>query len=122
MIPRIPLPKGFTASGINSGVHRRYRPDLGDLFSQRPCSAAGVFTRNSLKAAPVTYCQALLPSGSIRAIVVNEWSGQCRHRRRRPPGIYDDKFHFAMLESDLCISFALHVSLPVCFNSICGDA
>lgn len=73
MIPRIPLPKGFTASGINSGV-RRYRPDLGLIVSQTPCAAAGTFTRNSLKAAPVTYCAELLPSAGVRAIVVN--SGQ----------------------------------------------
>ena len=73
MIPRISLPKGFRASGVNSGV-RRYRPDLGVVVSETPCVAAGVFTRNSLKAAPVLYCAALLPSSDIRAIVVN--SGQ----------------------------------------------
>jgi glutamate N-acetyltransferase/amino-acid N-acetyltransferase len=73
MIPRISLPQGFTASGINSGV-RRYRPDLGLIVSARACAAAGVFTRNSVKAAPVLYDAKLLPSNKIRAIVVN--SGQ----------------------------------------------
>ena len=73
MIPKIDLPQGFRAAGINSGV-RRYRPDLGILLSDTPCAAAGVFTRNSLKAAPIQYCMKLLPSDGIRAIVVN--SGQ----------------------------------------------
>jgi glutamate N-acetyltransferase/amino-acid N-acetyltransferase len=73
MIPRIQLPQGFSASGINSGV-RRYRPDLGLIISDRPCAAAGVFTTNSLKAAPVRYCASILPADDIRAVVVN--SGQ----------------------------------------------
>lgn len=73
MIPRVDLPQGFLASGINSGV-RRYRPDLGLILSDRPCVAAGTFTRNSLKAAPVLYSRELLPADNIRAIVCN--SGQ----------------------------------------------
>src|SRR4051812_5325402 len=73
MFPKIPLPKGFVAGGVNSGV-RRYRPDLGVLFSDRPCSSAGVFTKNTFKAAPVLYNRALLPSDSIRGLICN--SGQ----------------------------------------------
>ncbi len=73
MLPRVPLPKGFFAGGINSGV-RRYRPDLGLLFSDRPAAAAGVFTLNTFKAAPVLWNQMLLPSNNVRALIVN--SGQ----------------------------------------------
>ncbi|MCM2278892.1 MAG: bifunctional glutamate N-acetyltransferase/amino-acid acetyltransferase ArgJ [Oligoflexia bacterium] len=72
-LARTPLPKGFTAGGVNCGV-RKYRPDLGILVSDREAVAAGVFTTNECKAAPVTYSQALLPSRHIRAIVTN--SGQ----------------------------------------------
>lgn len=68
-----PLPKGFFASGINTGV-RHYRPDLGLITSDWPCVAVGVFTQNSCPAAPVQYCQQLLPSPNIRAIITN--SGQ----------------------------------------------
>lgn len=67
------LPKGFLASGVNCGV-RRYRPDLGLLFTEKDCVAAGVFTVNEAKAAPCVYSQSLLPSANIRAIVTN--SGQ----------------------------------------------
>ena len=70
---RTVLPQGFLASGVNCGV-RRYRPDIGLLISEVDCVTAGVFTLNELKAAPVTYCQKLLPSSEIRAIVTN--SGQ----------------------------------------------
>lgn len=72
-IQRTSLPKGFTASGVNCGV-RRYRPDLGVILSDRDAVAAGVFTLNQCKAAPIVYCQSLLPSSSVRAIITN--SGQ----------------------------------------------
>ena len=67
------LPLGFFASGVNCGV-RRYRPDLGLIYTEKDCVAAGVFTLNECKAAPVLYSQALLPSDKIRAIITN--SGQ----------------------------------------------
>lgn len=73
MIPNISLPQGFEASGVNCGV-RKYRPDLGILRSLTPAKAVGVFTKNTLKAAPVQYCMSRLPSNNIQAIVVN--SGQ----------------------------------------------
>lgn len=67
------LPMGFLASGVNCGV-RRYRPDVGLIYSEQDLVAAGVFTINEAKGAPVRYCQQLLPAGNIRAILTN--SGQ----------------------------------------------
>jgi glutamate N-acetyltransferase/amino-acid N-acetyltransferase len=72
-ISRTLLPLGFTSSGINCGV-RKYRPDLGILISDREATAAGVYTINQCKAAPILYSKALTPSTKIRAIVTN--SGQ----------------------------------------------
>jgi glutamate N-acetyltransferase / amino-acid N-acetyltransferase len=45
--------------------------DLAVLVSDVDCAAAGVFTQNQVRAAPVRWCQRLLPAGNIRAIVVN---------------------------------------------------
>lgn len=70
---RTVLPKGFFASGVNCGV-RRYRPDIGLIYTEKDCVAAGVFTLNEMKAAPVLHCQNILPSAHVRAIVTN--SGQ----------------------------------------------
>ena len=67
------LPSGFFASGVNCGV-RRYRPDVGLIYTEQDCVTAGVFTINEAKGAPVRYCQELLPSHRIRAILTN--SGQ----------------------------------------------
>jgi glutamate N-acetyltransferase / amino-acid N-acetyltransferase len=72
-VRRTPLPKGFLASGVNCGV-RRYRPDMGLIISEIPAVAAGVFTLNECRAAPVRYTQGLLPAENIRAILTN--SGQ----------------------------------------------
>jgi glutamate N-acetyltransferase/amino-acid N-acetyltransferase len=64
---------GFFASGVNCGV-RRYRPDVGLIYTEKDCVAAGVFTLNEAKGAPVIYSRNLLPASNIRAIVTN--SGQ----------------------------------------------
>lgn len=70
---RTPLPQGFFASGVNCGV-RRYRPDIGLIYTEQDAVAAGVFTLNECKAAPVIHSQQLLPSDKVRAIITN--SGQ----------------------------------------------
>jgi len=70
MMPFVQMPKGFLATGVNCGV-RRYRPDIGIIKSETPCVAAGTFTTNTFKAAPVLYNMSLLPSDSVRALVVN---------------------------------------------------
>jgi glutamate N-acetyltransferase / amino-acid N-acetyltransferase len=67
------LPLGFFASGVNCGV-RRYRPDLGLIYSDHDCTAAAVYTLSQCKAAPILYCQEILPSAKIRALITN--SGQ----------------------------------------------
>ncbi len=72
-ISRTPLPLGFKAGGVNSGV-RRYRPDYGVIISETEAVGVGVFTKNECKAAPVQYCMGLMPSTHVRAIVTN--SGQ----------------------------------------------
>ncbi|MFZ4403046.1 MAG: bifunctional glutamate N-acetyltransferase/amino-acid acetyltransferase ArgJ [Pseudobdellovibrionaceae bacterium] len=72
-VSRTLLPQGFFASGVNSGV-RRYRPDLGLIYSETDCVASAVYTLNQFQAAPILYCRSVLPSQKIRAIVTN--SGQ----------------------------------------------
>ena len=48
------------------------RLDLTLILSEKPCQAAGVFTRNDLQAAPVAYCKQLIKKGNtIHGIVAN---------------------------------------------------
>ncbi len=46
-------PKGFSAGGVSCGIKRSGRPDLSILLSDGPAEAAGVFTTNLVRAAPV---------------------------------------------------------------------
>ncbi len=64
--------KGFKAGAVNAGIKKKgTKPDLGIIYSGTPCTAAGVFTRNKIKAAPVIVCQNRLPSDDIRVIIAN---------------------------------------------------
>ncbi len=65
---------GFFCSGVAADVRgkRDGRLDLGVIHSKRPCSVAGVFTTNDVKAAPVNYCMDLLERrNTLNAVVVN---------------------------------------------------
>src|SRR5437588_10725389 len=65
------LAKGDRYAGIHCGVRDgRARSDLALIVSDTPASAAGVFTQNRVRAAPVRVCQERLPRGDARAIVI----------------------------------------------------
>jgi glutamate N-acetyltransferase/amino-acid N-acetyltransferase len=62
--------RGFLATGIHCGIKKK-KPDLALILSDVPASAAGMFTTNKVKAAPVRYCEKVIGGGAARAIVVN---------------------------------------------------
>ncbi|KAI4150223.1 MAG: hypothetical protein LQ340_004207 [Diploschistes diacapsis] len=69
-------PKGFSVSGTHVGVKASNTrlPDLALIASDRPCSAAAVFTKNKFQAAPVTISRETLQvrnGEGLRAIVIN---------------------------------------------------
>jgi len=55
-------PQGFFASGVACNVMGKNngKLDLGIIYSSKPCTAAGTFTTNDVKASPVKYCLDLL--------------------------------------------------------------
>ena len=63
-------PRGFLAGGVTCGVRNSGRRDLGLLFSEAPCAAAGVYTRNVFKGAPLAVTREAV-GGGLRAVVVN---------------------------------------------------
>jgi acetylglutamate kinase len=63
-------PRGFGYAGIHCGI-KAVRKDLALVYSEAPCSAAGCFTVNAARAAPVRDAEARLPAAGIRAIVAN---------------------------------------------------
>ncbi|MGQ0569880.1 MAG: bifunctional glutamate N-acetyltransferase/amino-acid acetyltransferase ArgJ [Armatimonadota bacterium] len=66
----VTAPRGFRASGIHCGI-KPDRPDLALVFSEMPASAAGMFTTNKMRSAPVIQNEAKLVSGRARAILIN---------------------------------------------------
>jgi glutamate N-acetyltransferase/amino-acid N-acetyltransferase len=66
----VTAPQGFRAAAVAAGI-KPDRPDLALLVADGPCSAAGVFTANLAKAAPVLVSREHVSKGRARAVVVN---------------------------------------------------
>ncbi|MER7567302.1 bifunctional glutamate N-acetyltransferase/amino-acid acetyltransferase ArgJ [Streptomyces sp. NPDC048523] len=64
--------KGFQAAGIAAGIKENGNPDLALVVNTGPRrAAAGVFTSNRVKAAPVLWSEQVLKSGQLSAVVLN---------------------------------------------------
>jgi glutamate N-acetyltransferase / amino-acid N-acetyltransferase len=65
-------PQGFRAAGIAAGIKDGGRPDLALVVNDGPGgAAAGLFTTNQVKAAPVLWSRQVLEGGALRAVVLN---------------------------------------------------
>uniref|UniRef100_UPI002458FB4F bifunctional ornithine acetyltransferase/N-acetylglutamate synthase n=1 Tax=Nocardia brasiliensis TaxID=37326 RepID=UPI002458FB4F len=65
-------PLGFRAAGIAAGIKASGKPDLALVFNEGPeYAAAGVFTSNKIKAAPVLWSQQVLTGKRLRAVILN---------------------------------------------------
>jgi glutamate N-acetyltransferase / amino-acid N-acetyltransferase len=68
----VTTPKGFRASGVAAGLKPGGAPDVAVVVNDGPdATAAGVFTGNRVKAAPVLWSQQVARGGVVRAIVLN---------------------------------------------------
>ncbi|GAA2308537.1 bifunctional glutamate N-acetyltransferase/amino-acid acetyltransferase ArgJ [Streptomyces kunmingensis] len=64
--------KGFQAAGIAAGIKESGNPDLALVVNRGPrLAAAGVFTSNRVKAAPVLWSEQVLKGGLVSAVVLN---------------------------------------------------
>ncbi len=64
--------KGFSAAGIAAGIKENGNPDLALVVNNGPrLAAAGVFTANRVKAAPVLWSEQVLKGGQVSAVVLN---------------------------------------------------
>ncbi len=63
---------GFMAASIAAGIRKKGREDMAMIFSKEPCTVAGTFTSNVVKAAPVQWDKEIVNSGNkVHAVVVN---------------------------------------------------
>ena len=68
----VTAPKGFLAASTAAGIKYKDRSDMAMIYSTVPCKAAGTFTTNVVKAAPVLYDKKIVTeSKSVQAVVVN---------------------------------------------------
>jgi glutamate N-acetyltransferase/amino-acid N-acetyltransferase len=68
----VTAPAGFRATGIAAGIKPSGALDMALVFNEGPdYAAAGVFTRNQVKAAPVLWTRQVLTTGRLRAVVLN---------------------------------------------------
>jgi glutamate N-acetyltransferase/amino-acid N-acetyltransferase len=63
--------KGFTAAAVKAGIRYQDRLDLGLIYSEVPAVAAGVFTTNKVKAAPLLLDMERLSKAKAQAVLVN---------------------------------------------------
>jgi glutamate N-acetyltransferase/amino-acid N-acetyltransferase len=65
------LARGYRYAGLHCGLRAEPgRRDLALVRSDAPAAAAGAFTQNRVRAAPVRVCQERLPSASVRGVVI----------------------------------------------------
>jgi glutamate N-acetyltransferase/amino-acid N-acetyltransferase len=68
----VTAPAGFRAAGVIAGIKPAGKPDLTVVVNDGPYDgAAGVFTTNKVKAAPVLWSQQVLTAGKLKAVVLN---------------------------------------------------
>ena len=83
----VTAPAGFRAAGIAAGIKASGARDLALVFNEGPDhAAAGVFTRNRVKAAPVLWSQQVLTNGQLRAVILNSGGANAC---TGPPGFQD---------------------------------
>lgn len=67
----VTIPKGFKANGTAAGIKKNTK-DMALIYSELPCVAAGVFTTNQVKAAPVKWDYHVVNDAEFaQAVVIN---------------------------------------------------
>jgi glutamate N-acetyltransferase/amino-acid N-acetyltransferase len=117
----VTAPLGFRAAGIAAGIKAGGKPDLALVLNEGPeTTAAGVFTRNKVKAAPVLWSQQVLTTGRLRAVVLNSGGANAC---TGPAGFQDTHRtaeHAAAVLSDWGTETGA-VEVAVCSTGLIGD-
>jgi len=117
----VTAPKGFLAGSIYCGVKEgnASKEDIALIFSESPAVAAGTFTTNQVKAAPVLVSAAHVRAGRARAIIANSGNANaCTGRKgmdaaRRMCGATAKALGLSMREVLVCSTGRIGVQLPI---------
>ncbi|KAA9157207.1 bifunctional glutamate N-acetyltransferase/amino-acid acetyltransferase ArgJ [Amycolatopsis acidicola] len=109
-------PKGFRAAGVAAGIKQSGALDLALVVNDGPESAAaGVFTRNAVKAAPVLWSQEVLRHRKLRAVVLNSGGANAA----TGPGGFQDTHATAEKVGEVFETGAIEVA--VCSTGLIGE-
>ncbi|WP_066912836.1 bifunctional glutamate N-acetyltransferase/amino-acid acetyltransferase ArgJ [Millisia brevis] len=117
----VTAPAGFRAAGIDAGIKASAAPDLALVVNEGPnTAAAGVFTANKIKAAPVLWSQQVLTAGKLRAVVLNSGGANAC---TGPEGFGDTHVTAERVAADLSTSGAETGAgeVAVCSTGLIGD-
>ena len=109
-------PAGFRAAGVAAGIKKSGNHDVAVVINDGPITAAaGVFTSNRIKAAPVMWTQQVLTDGDLRAVVLNSGGANAC----TGPDGFADTHHTAEFAADLIGCGAGQVA--VCSTGLIGE-
>ena len=109
-------PQGFRAAGVAAGIKASGALDLALVVNDGPLDvAAGVFTRNVIKAAPVLWSQEVLKQQKLKAVVLNSGGANAA----TGPGGFQDTHATAEKVADVLGAGAIEVA--VCSTGLIGE-
>ena len=83
--------KGFEAAGVEAAIKYQNRKDMALIVSKAPCTVAGTFTSNVVKAAPVLWDKQIVEhSAFAQAVVVNEALVAVEERKQQMEEAYEN--------------------------------
>jgi len=122
----VTAPKGFLANGLSAGIKRSGKPDLGVIVSDGPAVTAGVFTKSSIKAAPLVVSMKHIKKGRTHAVLVNSGNANCytgqsglKHAQGSTEIIAK---HLRISPSDVLVTSTGIIGKPLPYNKIINAA
>jgi len=117
----VTAPAGFRAAGIRAGIKANGNADLALVLNEGPeLAAAGVFTTNKVKAAPVLWSQQVLTTGALRAVILNSGGANAC----TGPGGFQDTHTTAETLADALSNWGTETGageIAVCSTGLIGD-
>jgi glutamate N-acetyltransferase / amino-acid N-acetyltransferase len=107
---------GFRAAGVTAGIKQSGQRDLAVVINDGPSfAAAGVFTSNRVKAAPVLWTEQVIKGGLVRAVVLNSGGANAC---TGPDGFADTHHTAERLAKVLAVSAG---EIAVCSTGLIGE-
>ncbi|WP_295625245.1 bifunctional glutamate N-acetyltransferase/amino-acid acetyltransferase ArgJ [uncultured Corynebacterium sp.] len=112
----VTAPRGFRASGVTAGIKASGNPDMALIVNDGPTkTAAAVFTRNRVQAAPVTVTRDHVADGALTAVLLNSGNANACNGR---PGVEDALASCAALSDEFGVPIT---DIGVCSTGLIGD-